>query len=85
MAEQGVGLRGAQLDGPFRPARHAAAVVERLGEECGSMQAPAVRGRLNDLASEPIWMPPARTDAFVREEFARWEPVVRAAGISTEG
>jgi tripartite-type tricarboxylate transporter receptor subunit TctC len=30
-------------------------------------------------------MTPAETEAFVRQEFDRWGPVVRAAGITTQG
>jgi tripartite-type tricarboxylate transporter receptor subunit TctC len=39
---------------------------------------------MTDLASEPIYMDPARTDAFVREEFDRWAPVVRAARVTLD-
>ena len=35
-------------------------------------------------ASVPIWMGPAETDAFVRAEFEKWGPVVRAAGVKPE-
>jgi tripartite-type tricarboxylate transporter receptor subunit TctC len=48
------------------------------------MDLPAIRARLRDLGSEPIYMDPARTDAFVREEWDRWGPVVRAANVRLE-
>jgi len=40
--------------------------------------------RLRDLGSEAIWMDAPTTDRFVREEYARWAPIIRAAGIKIE-
>ena len=45
---------------------------------------PAVRKRLTDMASEPIWMDPAETDRFVVQEYDRWGPVVKAANVKPE-
>ena len=48
------------------------------------MALPAVKTRLDELASVPIWSGPAETDAFVRAEFDKWGPIVRAAGVKPE-
>jgi tripartite-type tricarboxylate transporter receptor subunit TctC len=61
-------------------------VVRRLAEACREMLAlPAVTARLGgDLASVPIYMDPAETDRFVRAEFDKWGPVVKAAGVKPD-
>ncbi|MBL6456781.1 tripartite tricarboxylate transporter substrate binding protein [Belnapia sp. T6] len=65
--------------GTPRPAmdRLAGALREILG-------LPAIRARLTEMASEPIWMDPAETDRFVAQEYDRWAPVVQAAGVKPE-
>ena len=44
----------------------------------------ALRARLTEMASEPIWMDPAATDRFVGQEYTRWAPVVKAADVKPE-
>jgi tripartite-type tricarboxylate transporter receptor subunit TctC len=87
IAEQGVpGYAVRSWTGLFAPRGTPRPVIDRLAEEMRAvLDAPAVRARLTDLASEPIFMPPAQTDAFVREEFDRWGPVVRAARVTLDG
>jgi tripartite-type tricarboxylate transporter receptor subunit TctC len=46
-----------------------------------ALETDAVKRRLADIASEAIWTDPAGTDSFVRQEYERWTPVVRAANI----
>jgi tripartite-type tricarboxylate transporter receptor subunit TctC len=86
IAEQGVaGYAVRSWTGLFAPRGTPRPVIDRLAEAAKAvLESPAVAARLTDLASEPIWMSPERTDAFVREEFARWQPVVRAAGVTTD-
>jgi tripartite-type tricarboxylate transporter receptor subunit TctC len=86
VAEQGLpGYAVRSWAGLFAPRATPRPIIERLGAELkGILEQPAINGRLTDIASEPIWMDPARTDAFVREEFARWAPVVRAARVTLE-
>jgi tripartite-type tricarboxylate transporter receptor subunit TctC len=86
IAEQGVpGYAVRSWAGLFAPRGTPRPVIERLSAECRAiLESPAINARLTDMASEPIWMDPARTDAFVREEFDRWGPVVRAARVTTE-
>lgn len=72
--------------GLFAPRGTPAPIIERLATAVReSLALPQVAGRLVAIGSEPLLMPPAETDAFVRQEFERWAPVVRAAGISTQG
>jgi len=49
-----------------------------------ALEAPLARQRLRDIGSEPIFMDPATTDTFVRNEYTRWGPLVRAANIRIE-
>jgi len=72
--------------GVFAPRGTPDAIVTRLGEAVrAALTSQQINARLIAIASEPILMTGAETDAFVREEFDRWGPVVRAAGISTQG
>ena len=86
IAEQGVpGYSVRSWTGLFGPRGLPRPIVDRLSEEMRRiLDADAMKQRLVDLASEPIWMDPARTDAFVREEFDRWGPVVRAAKVTAD-
>ncbi|MDO9498850.1 tripartite tricarboxylate transporter substrate binding protein [Falsiroseomonas sp.] len=85
IAEQGVpGYAVRSWTGLFAPRDTPDAVVARLAEEMRkALDSEQVKSRLTALASEPIWMNPAETDAFVRAEVERWGPVVRAANITT--
>jgi tripartite-type tricarboxylate transporter receptor subunit TctC len=86
IAEQGVpGYSVRSWTGLFAPRGTPRPVIDRMAEEVRlALESPNIRARLGDLASEPIFLPPSRTDAFVREEFARWAPVVRAARVTLE-
>jgi tripartite-type tricarboxylate transporter receptor subunit TctC len=60
-------------------------VIERMAAAMKEiLELPAVRGRLVEMGSEPLFMDPAETDRFVRAEYDRWGPVVRAANIKAE-
>jgi len=86
IAEQGVpGFAVRSWAGLFAPRGTPRAILERLSTEVRlALETPAIRERLTALASEPIWMSPADTDAFVRAEFDRWGPVVREARVTTD-
>jgi tripartite-type tricarboxylate transporter receptor subunit TctC len=45
---------------------------------------PAIRARLTETASEPIWMDPGETDRFVAAEYERWAPVIQGADVRLE-
>ncbi|MGG5819863.1 Bug family tripartite tricarboxylate transporter substrate binding protein [Falsiroseomonas sp. HW251] len=86
VAEQGVPNYAVRSwTGLFAPRGTPKAVIDRLSAETrAAMESPAVTARLNDQAMDTIYMDPARTDAFVREEFDRWGPVVRAARVTLD-
>lgn len=71
--------------GLFAPRGTPAEVIDAVSAAARTaLESATVRARLTDLGSEPIPMAPAATDAFVRAEYARWTPVVRAAAIKPE-
>jgi tripartite-type tricarboxylate transporter receptor subunit TctC len=86
VAEQGVADYAVRSwTGLFAPRAVPRPVVKRLGEALRDiLDEPALRARLTDMGSEPIWLDPAATDRFVRAEYDRWGPVVRAAGVKPE-
>ncbi len=70
--------------GLFAPKGTPRPVLERLsGESRRLLDNPTIRTRLVELGSEPIWMGPDETDAYVRSEWDKWGPVVRAAGVTS--
>ena len=86
IAEQGVPNYDVRSwAGLFAPRGTAPEILSRLAVACREIMAlPAVKTRLDELASVPIWSGPAETDAFVRAEFDKWGPIVRAAGVKPE-
>ncbi len=86
IAEQGVpGYSVRSWTGLFAPHGTDRAAMERLSAACREALAlPAVKHRLDELASVAIWSSPAETDAFIRAEFDKWGPIVRAAGVKRE-
>jgi tripartite-type tricarboxylate transporter receptor subunit TctC len=85
IAEQGLpGYSVRSWTGLFAPRGTPRPIIDRLaGAMRQALDNATVKTRLTDLASEPIWMAPDATDAFVRAEFDRWGPVVRAANVTT--
>ncbi|MBU8537782.1 Bug family tripartite tricarboxylate transporter substrate binding protein [Falsiroseomonas tokyonensis] len=85
IAEQGMpGYAVRSWTGLFAPRGTPGPVIDRLAQAMKeALESETVKSRLTSLASEPIWMDPAATDAFVRAEFDRWGPVVRAANVTT--
>ncbi len=86
IAEQGVaGYSVRSWTGLFAPHGMARANVEKLASACREVLAlPSVKQKLDELASVALWTSPAETDAFIRGEFDKWGPVVRAAGVKRE-
>ena len=86
VAEQGVPDYAVRSwTGLFAPRGTPAPVLQRLSTAVKELlEQPDMRRRLLELGSEPIWSDPAATDRFVREEYERWGPVVRAANITRD-
>jgi tripartite-type tricarboxylate transporter receptor subunit TctC len=71
--------------GLFAPRGTPQPIVDRLSAALKDiLETPALKTRLIDMGSEPIWMDPATTDRFVRAEYDRWGPVVTAAKVKPE-
>ena len=71
--------------GLFAPRGTPQPVVDRLSAALREiLDQAALRARLTEMASEPIWMDPAATDRFVGQEYTRWAPVVKAADVKPE-
>lgn len=71
--------------GLFAPRGTPPAIIQRMSNLSKEvLETPQMRARLTDLGSEAIWMDAPTTDRFVREEYARWAPIVRAAGVRIE-
>lgn len=68
--------------GLFAPRGASRPAIEALAQASQEILAlPAIRTRLTDMASEPIWMGPVETDRFVAAEYERWAPVIRSANV----
>src|SRR6266852_765439 len=82
------GLPGFVVDswvGVLAPARTPQPVIERLQREIAAVLAdPVVRERYGVLGIEPVGNTPEQFAAQIREDLARWEKVVRQAGIKLE-
>jgi tripartite-type tricarboxylate transporter receptor subunit TctC len=71
--------------GLFTPRATPRPVVERLAAALKEiLDMPALKARLIEMGSEPIWMDPDATDRFVKAEYDRWGPVVKAANVKPE-
>jgi tripartite-type tricarboxylate transporter receptor subunit TctC len=68
------------------PARTPAAVIARMAAETAhALDDPAVWARLRQQGFEPMpRLDPAAFAAFLDAEFAKWGPVIRATGASTD-
>ena len=60
-------------------------IVEKLNREVGrALEAADVKDRLQGQGAEPMRGTPEAFAAFMREEMAKWAPVVKQAGIKAE-
>ena len=82
---ESAGLPGYEVKewyGVLAPAGTPAAVVNKINAEIERLlQDRAVRERLNMLGFEPYRNTPAQFSAMIRSDIAKWEKVVRAAGV----
>ncbi len=66
----------------FAPAKAPPAIVAKLNADAVAvMREPEVRQRLEGLGLEVAASTQAELGAFLRAEMAKWEPVIKAAGI----
>lgn len=86
IAEAGVpGYEATQWYGVLAPAGTPKAVVARLNKEIVSaLQTTQMQERLAADGSEPLASTPEEFLDFIKEEIARWAPVIKAAGIRVD-
>jgi tripartite-type tricarboxylate transporter receptor subunit TctC len=71
--------------GLLAPAGTPAAVVQRLNREVvKALEAAEVRERLQAQGAEPMPGSPEAFASFMREEMAKWAPVVKQAGVKLD-
>jgi tripartite-type tricarboxylate transporter receptor subunit TctC len=86
VAEAGVpGFDVTSWYGMSAPARTPRAIVERLNSEVvRTLNSPDIRERLTTLGAEPVGNTPDQYAAFIQNEIAKWDKVIKAAGITGE-
>ena len=71
--------------GFLAPARLPADVKAKLAKDCAeAVKAPAVVERLRSLGATPVGSTPIEFADFIRAEYEKWGPVIKAAGIKAE-
>jgi len=71
--------------GILAPAKTPRAIVDRLNKETvAALAEPAIRERYAVLGIEPVGNTPEQFAAQIRDDLARWEKVVKQAGIKLE-
>jgi tripartite-type tricarboxylate transporter receptor subunit TctC len=67
----------------FAPARTPKAIIERLNDATqAAMSDKEFQKRLSDAGFEPmLGFGPDKATAYIRAEYARWEPIIKAAGL----
>ena len=68
--------------GVFAPARTGLAIIGRLNDLTqGALSDRAFVRRLSDAGFEPVpGLGTTKAQDFVKDEYARWEPIVKASG-----
>jgi tripartite-type tricarboxylate transporter receptor subunit TctC len=71
--------------GFLAPAGLPAGVKAKLAKDCAeAVKAPAVVERLRGLGATPVGSAPVEFADFIRSEYEKWGPVIKAAGIKAE-
>ena len=86
VAEAGVpGFEALSWFGLLAPAKTPPAVVTRLAAETQRiMKLPDVRDRITGLGAQPVGGTPREFGAFIHSEIAKWQKVIRDAGVKVE-
>ncbi len=72
--------------GVVAPAGTPPAVLTRLSQAFDEvLELPEIRERLAQIGMTPIGTTPAEFDTFIREEIAKWKPVVERSGAQVDG
>ncbi|WP_207538794.1 Bug family tripartite tricarboxylate transporter substrate binding protein [Sabulicella rubraurantiaca] len=86
LQEQGVpDFDVASWYGVAAPASTPRPIIERLGQEIVTgLRDPGIIQRVREFGAEPMPLPPAEYDAFMRREVEKWRPVVEASGATVD-
>jgi tripartite-type tricarboxylate transporter receptor subunit TctC len=86
VAESGVpGYEVTTFYGVSAPAKTPRAIIDRLHSEIvRALKAPDLRDRLVGLGADPVGNTPEQYTAFMQNEIAKWDKVIKAAGIKGE-
>jgi tripartite-type tricarboxylate transporter receptor subunit TctC len=85
VAEQGVDFDVSAWFGMVAPAGTPRPIINRYNAEIvKAMQQTDTRGRLAGIGMDPVTMSPDEFAQFIRDEIARWTPVVKASGAKVD-
>ena len=86
IAETGVaGYDTAVWWGVFAPAGLPAAIQSKLAAACAAaVKTPAMQAKLQQLGATPIGSTPEALAKATRDEYEKWGPVIKAAGLKIE-
>lgn len=86
VAEAGIaGYEVTTFYGMSAPAKTPRPIMDRLhGDTVRALNSPEVRQRLQDLGADPVGNTPEQYTAFMKNEIAKWDKVIKAAGIKGE-
>ena len=83
--EQGANVDATSWVGILAPAKTPVAIVERLQRDIAAvLQEDDIKQRYATLGIVPVGNTPDQFTAQIRADYARWEPVVKKAGIKVE-
>ena len=71
--------------GVLAPAGLPATIRDKIANDLvEALKAPAVKNRLVDLGASTVGSSPAEFGNFIRAEYEKWGPIIKAAGIKAE-
>ncbi len=86
IAESGVpGYDTAVWWGMLGPGKMPADLAAKISKDCAAaLNSPAVKQRLDNLGATVAGTTPAEFDKYIRAEYQKWGPIIKAAGIKAE-
>ena len=86
IAESGVpGYDTAVWWGLLGPGKMPADLTAKISKDCAAaLNSPAVKQRLDNLGATVAGTTPAEFDKYIRAEYQKWGPIIKAAGIKAE-
>lgn len=86
VSEQGVpGFDVVAWDALFAPRGTPTPIIRQMSEQIRLvLEQPEMRRKMLDIGVEPLVMPPAQLNAFVKDERQKWGAIIKAAGIRIE-